>query len=106
MTIINVPQQFSATPGARFRTDGPNSGEEFRERFLEPLFENKADESPIQIVLDGSEGYATSFLEEAFGGLARKFGPERCTRRISFVSTEDALLVTEIMQYMNDAQKK
>ena len=63
-------------------------------------FEDAKDNSEITINLDGTEGYATSFLDEAFGGLARKFGVERCLKRIKFISAEEPLLIEEIKNYM------
>jgi hypothetical protein len=105
MHIINVAKDFSTTPGARYRSDGPFSGEEFRERLLKPLFEDSSDNSKIRIVLDGVEGYATSFLEEAFGGLAREFGKQRVLDRLEFVSGEDSEAISEILDYIADVSK-
>ena len=93
---INIARDFSDTPGARYKKDGDFSGQEFREKFLEPLFADPDDNTKIRIILDGTEGYATSFLEEAFGGLTRQHGVKRVQSRIKFVSTEDKLLVTEV----------
>lgn len=98
--MINILKDFTSTPGARYKSDGDFSGEEFREKFLEPFFEDPKDESKIKIILDGTEGYATSFLEEAFGGLARKYGKDRCLKKIDFISEEDSLLIEEIKDYI------
>ena len=64
--------KFTATPGPRYRHEGDWSGQQFREEYLEPHY-LEAREAGKQLVvdLDGTEGYASSFLEEAFGGLAR-----------------------------------
>lgn len=68
MTIeINIARDFTDKPIGRYRTDGPYSGEVFREDVLMPSLEK--DE--VIVVLDGTRGYPSSFLEEAFGGLAR-----------------------------------
>lgn len=67
--IINIAAEFSKTPGGRYRTDGPASGEEFRESVLIPALRENAT---IVIELDGTRGYPSSFLEEAFGGLVRR----------------------------------
>ncbi|NKE71859.1 STAS-like domain-containing protein [Candidatus Manganitrophus noduliformans] len=100
MTTINILKDFTRTPGARFITDGQYSGEEFREKFLEGHFKDPNDNSKIIIILDGTEGYATSFLEEAFGGLARKYGTKRCLDRLEFISNEDKLIIDEIKSYI------
>ncbi|MBN1907109.1 MAG: STAS-like domain-containing protein [Deltaproteobacteria bacterium] len=97
---ISIAQDYTITPSARYKKDGPFSGEDFRETCLEKHFENKEDNYRITIVLDGVEGFATSFLEEAFGGLARKFGKKRCLARLNFISEEDRLLVDEIREYI------
>lgn len=100
---INISRDFSDTPGARHPSDGPYSGEEFRNSLLEPLIEDEAVDNII-IVLDGVEGYATSFLEEAFGGLARKYGKAICLKKLKFISNEDEILIDEIIEYINCAE--
>ena len=63
---------FSTTPGGRFRKHGPYSGEEFRDDVLRDLLQAAIEgDDTLFIVLDGTSGYPSSFLEEAFGGLIR-----------------------------------
>lgn len=100
--IINVARDFAPTPGARYRSDGAYSGEQFREELLIPVL--RSSSGPVVIELDGTRGYATSFLEEAFGGLARKMQPTECLDRLEFVSDDDPLLVDEIMGYIREAR--
>ena len=69
MKTIDIAKDFSDTPLGRYPTDGPHSGERFREEFLYPAL--KKNDS-VSIVIDGTEGYGSSFLDEAFGGLVRK----------------------------------
>jgi hypothetical protein len=96
--------EFTDTPGARYRTDGPYSGEQFREEHLEPVFEkNKNQDFNLSVNLDGTAGYATSFLEESFGGLARKISKETCKKHLIFISTEDPVLIEEIWAYIEDS---
>ena len=52
---INTGKDFSCTPGARYKSDGPFSGEEFRENLLEKHFENKNDGTPVVVMLDGTQ---------------------------------------------------
>ncbi len=101
MVKIDIVKDFSDTPGGRKKVDGPFSGEDFRERFLEKYFHNQSDSEPIEIVLDGVIGYSTSFLEEAFGGLARKYGKDKVLERLKFISDEEPLLIEEIENYIN-----
>jgi hypothetical protein len=67
-TEINIARDFSTKPVGRYRNDGPHTGEAFREDLLIPALETGGD---VVVVLDGTEGYPSSFLEEAFGGLLR-----------------------------------
>jgi hypothetical protein len=106
MITLNIALQYTKTPGARYRIDGPYSGEDFRVTMLEPHFLDKHNKEPITIVLDGVEGFATSFLEEAFGGLARKYGTAVVQDRLHFVSSEDPGLIDEIVQYIQKAEGK
>jgi hypothetical protein len=105
MVTINIAKDFSTTPGARYKADGPCSGEEFREKLLEKHFQDTGNDYEITVILDGTEGYATSFLEEAFGGLARIYGKARCLRRFKFVSNEESSLVDEIVKYIQDVEE-
>ncbi|MGR3219045.1 MAG: STAS-like domain-containing protein [Candidatus Anammoxibacter sp.] len=100
MIAINISKEFSREPGARSRDEGNHSGQEFREKFLEKHFKDPNDNFKIKIYLDGTEGYATSFLDEAFGGLARKFSGKRVLKRLEFVSNEEPLLIKEIKDYI------
>ena len=107
MSTINIARQFSLTPGPRFRDEGPHSGEDFRERFLRPAFELalKMGEKII-IELDGVRfGYPSSFLEEAFGQLARDYGIEPVLKQLEFRSIEEPGLRDEICGYILDANK-
>lgn len=79
---IDIAKDFSPTPGGRYRADGRWSGEEFRETFLVPAL--RAGNS-VEVDLDGPLGFTTSFLEEAFGGLVRIFGPD-VVGRVKFVA--------------------
>jgi len=99
-TIINIAKDFSDCPGARYYDDGDYSGQEFREKLLKPAFENS---KKITIILDGTEGYATSFLEESFGGLAREYGSHEVLDKLEFISDEEPDLIVEIREYIQEA---
>ena len=107
MKELSVATAFTTTPGARYRTEGDFSGEEFREEHLEPLFleAQKAGEK-LTVILDGVEGYATSFLEEAFGGLARKYGADEVNKVLEFVSQEEEYLINDIHEYIESTKAK
>ena len=97
--LIHIAEQFSDAPGGRCREDGPYSGEEFRDEFLTPAMNNTSI-SKIIINFDESYGYATSFLEEAFGGLARIFGVNEVLNKLVFISNEEPNLIEEVNKYI------
>ncbi|MGQ3211613.1 STAS-like domain-containing protein [Shinella sp.] len=69
MKTISIADDFTKYPGGRYRKHGKGSGEEFRDDYLVPAIEKQEQ---LEIVLDGTAGYSSSFLEEAFGGLVRR----------------------------------
>ncbi len=101
--IINIAQDYTKTPGGRFITEGNFSGEDFRKRILEPKFlEAQQNGEKLTVILDGGYGYATSFLEEAFGGLARDLH-DKSILNIELISEEEPSLVEKILSYIRDA---
>lgn len=69
--LISV-SEFSRFPGGRWKKDGPFSGEEFRDTIVIPALKAaKAAGDKVVVSLDDVEGYASSFLEETFGGIVR-----------------------------------
>ena len=82
---IFVAKDFSKHPAGRFLSDGPFSGERFREETLIPMIQALDAEEVITIHLDGTRGYGSSFLEESFGGLIRKLGVSAIDK-IKFIS--------------------
>lgn len=100
--IINIAKDYTKSPGGRFIKEGKFSGEEFREQILEPTFK-KSQESGEELIvnLDGGYGYGSSFLEEAFGGLARKTNSNDVLK-IKLISDEEPKLIDDIQEYMKD----
>ena len=92
-------RDFSPCPGGRSRDDGPWCAEAFREDTLKPAL--KA-EDVVVVHLDCAEGYGSSFLSEAFGGLVRSggFTPEELHRKLRLES-RDAILTREIWSYID-----
>lgn len=105
MEILKISEVFDDAPGGRLRTDGPKSGEEFREDFLIPFLDSIKDSEQGLIDLDGCFGYATSFLEEAFGGLSRHAGSKQVIEKLIFKSDEEPRLINEIKDYIKNASQ-
>src|SRR5438105_5029909 len=98
---LNIAKDFTPTPGPRFIKEGKFSGEQFRETILKPRFQQARQERAVlHVSLDGGYGYAPSFLEEAFGGLAREFGASAVLDSITFTSDEEPLLILDIAGYI------
>jgi hypothetical protein len=103
---LSISREFSETPGPRCKEEGEFSGEEFLERLLLPAYEQAlADGGALLVDLDGTEGYATSFLESAFGGLARKHGASDILSRVHFKADDEPYLIVEIKKYVTEARK-
>lgn len=104
---LHIATEFGTTPGPRHKSEGEYSGEEFRDEILTPRFKEALDNQDILLVdLDSTEGYATSFLEEAFGGLARELGVEECLSTLQFKSEEEPYLIAEVESYIRQAKSK
>ncbi|MGO9263991.1 MAG: STAS-like domain-containing protein [Candidatus Binataceae bacterium] len=72
MVAIRIADH-ARSPGGRYVKDGPYSGEWFRDQILaEPLRMAVKTGDVLEVELDKTSGYGSSFLEEAFGGLIRK----------------------------------
>lgn len=66
---------FTEYPGPRYDGQGPESGEKFYVEKLNPAFVKCFKENKKLVVnLDGTAGFASSFLDEAFGQLTYDFG--------------------------------
>jgi hypothetical protein len=103
---IIISKDLSPTPGPRKKSEGDFSGQFFRETILEPAFEEaKKNNKKIIINLDGTLGYGTSFLEEVFGGLQRKYSKEDVMEYIEIISKEEPYLIDDIKQYVKEANQ-
>lgn len=106
MKSINVID-FSEFPGPRYERLGPNSGEKFRELVLLPPLLAEPNEDLV-VNLDGTAGYGSSFLEEAFGGLIRRGVTHSVALKLcnNLISKEDESLKEEIRIYINEAAER
>ncbi|MFN3714832.1 MAG: STAS-like domain-containing protein [Alcanivoracaceae bacterium] len=101
---INIALDFSRFPGGRFRSDGPASGEAFRDDHLVPAINNGGGGVTV-ISMDGVAGYGSSFLEEAFGGLIRlEHISEKDFWKSFSISASDSALLNEIKEYVHEAE--
>ncbi len=100
-----IAKSYTDAPGGRFILDGPFSGEDFRENILKPLIKKLNNNEKLHIVFDGAYGYATSFLEEAFGGLARQLGSKETLDLFYLESNDEPEIIDRVEQYIKDMSK-
>lgn len=104
-----IAKEFSTAPGPRYNVEGDWSGEKFRKGVLLPKLLAAINEGKIVYIdLDGTAGYGTSFLEEAFGGLIREEHLEIATikKHIEIKSNEEPYLIDDITSYLEDASNQ
>lgn len=101
-THISVAEQFSPTPAGRYLRDGPYPGERFRDEWLIPAL-RREPRSVVEIDLDGTAGFGSSFLEEAFGGLVRAgFPPDQLRLRLRIRSSRPSY-IERVWSYIDRA---
>lgn len=106
MTVknISIAKDFSKVPAGRFYSDGPFSGQRFREEFLLPSLKNQ-EISKIIINLDGLCGVGSSFWDEAFVQLIlkEKIPYQEITGKLEFICTDDDTLIPLLTSYLKEA---
>lgn len=96
---ISIAKDFSDAPGARYKDDGPDSGEEFFEKILKLYFHDALiNKKKLKVDMDGTYGYATSFISEAFGRLSKEFGSDLVLANIEIKSEEDPSLIQYVIK--------
>lgn len=104
--VINIAKDYSRCPGARYEKEGDFSGERFREEFLAPKLREAIEAGvKLEVILDGSAGYSTSFIEESFGGLIRTnhYTLQQVKDNIIVISDEDPSYLDDINDYWEHA---
>lgn len=81
---------YSTSPGPRYCDQGDDSGEDFYHQILNAKFhEAYASDAILVVDLDGPDGYASSFLDEAFGNLVYDFGKDVVKKHLEIKSDEE-----------------
>lgn len=92
--IINIANDFSRYPAGRFPEDGSSNGSEFRDKILWPKLEKViANNDTLKINIDGIRSLGSSFIDEAFVGIIRKYNINKNTllRYLDIVCTQPEL---------------
>lgn len=89
MITIDIKNDFSSTTGFRTYDDGPKSGLEFYDALLKDKFKEAQEQKlKLKVILDGGEGYTSSFLNEAFRLLGQTYGSDNVWNNLMIVSEE------------------
>lgn len=103
MVKINIYDDFTDTPGARTYDDGKFSGQEFYDKILLPKYKEALDKKvKLQIDLDGTYGYASSFLNEAFSSLGNEYKPNEVLDNLILISNEVPKYIYKIKEYIHE----
>jgi hypothetical protein len=107
MQTYRISSEYSKFPGSRYINECMWSGEDFRKNHLSKIVKECLDNNQTLLIdLDGTAGYSTGFLEEAFGGLIREniFRLSDLLTTLRFKSDEEPYLIKEIIIYMTEAK--
>jgi hypothetical protein len=99
---ISVARDFTRYPGPRYESQGAYSGERFRRVLVNALKNGQR----LIVDLDGTSGFGSSFLDEAFGGLVRYEGMtrEQVRARIIVKSEMDESYSAEVEEAIDLAE--
>lgn len=103
---VDIAKEFTNKPGARDYEDGKNSGLEFFEKILRPKYiEAQNQDARLKVILDGTEGYASSFLNESFSLLGNEFGPDNVWGRLIVISNEIPKYIEKVKKGVYEIRK-
>lgn len=106
MTIIDIKKDFSPTTGFRTYEDGEFSGQEFFDRLLDVKFQEAiSNGEKLQVILDGGEGYTSSFLNESFRLLGKKYGSDNVWSNLIVISNEWPKYIQKIKDSVYEMEK-
>ena len=96
---INIAKDYSRIVLGRWKRLGPYSGEDFYEIMLLPKYNEAVKKGVLlEIELDGTKGYPSSFLDQSFGELARNMGVDKVRSVIVF----HAKVFQWVIKYINE----
>ena len=85
--IVKKVLDFAQSPGPRYIEQGSNSGEKFYDDALSLWFNEAVTHGKqLVVILDGTDGYLTSFLDESFGRLVYYNGADVVKKSLKVLS--------------------
>ena len=104
---ITLSKDFGHNPGARYKKDGPYSGEEFLEKLLLPSFEEAVNGGgALEIDLNNLSGFPSSFVSGSFGKLSLLKTPDLVLKHIVFNSEDNPLRADKAINQIKHPQAK
>lgn len=105
MNRLVIASEFSPITGGRTPDEGEFSGQIFRDEVLVPKYIECLDKNErLEIVFDNCYGIGTSFLEEAFGGLVRKYKYTDVLDHIKLTANDDETILINVPKYIKAAE--
>mgnify|MGYP003604053199 CR=1 FL=1 len=99
--ILIKVTDFTEYPDVRYKEQDENSGEQYYYDVIKPNFTKALSENKILVVdLDNTAGYASSFLDEAFGNLVYDFDFEKIKPHLKIISTQEPDWIEIILNEM------
>lgn len=94
---LSILKEFSEYPKLRYSNLSENSAEDFYHKFLNDYFAEAFQTNvKLEVNIDYTAGYTSSFLDEAFGNLVFDFGLENVQKRLTIISTDEPYWLTMI----------
>lgn len=107
MIEIKISRDFTVTPGARCYSDGPFSGEEFYNNLLKKKYEEAVRLGiKLRVDLDGTDGYASSFLNEAFSRLGNEYEADTVFKNLIIISEEVPKYIKKVKESIYEKREK
>lgn len=105
MIQISIKDDFSETPWPRYIYEWDYSWELFYDSILKPKYleaQKEGENFKIEIDLDDTYWYTSSFLSESFWNLYKDFWKEKIWSHLIIKSEEDPSLIPTIKKYTKD----
>ena len=85
---------FTDFPGARYRTDGDGSAQEFFEEFVKPVLDETSEsDQEVLIDFDNTYGYASSFESELAVRIAKDYDSSYIRTHLKLKSDDEPDLI-------------
>ncbi|NHM08318.1 STAS-like domain-containing protein [Flavobacterium sp. CYK-4] len=101
--ILIKVTDFTEYPDVRYIEQDVDSGEQYYYEVIKPNFAKALSENKVLVVdLDNTAGYASSFLDEAFGNLVYDFDFDKIRPHLKIISTQEPDWIEIILGEMLD----